>query len=39
MNYNDQDLYDHIDQQAAWLGVATPEKTTIDVNAREGASV
>ena len=36
MNFNDQELYDHIDAQAQWLGVAAPEKTTIDVNAREG---
>jgi hydroxyacylglutathione hydrolase len=39
MNFNDQELYDHIDTQAQWLGVATPEKTTIDVNAREGESL
>ncbi len=39
MNFHDQELYDHIDQQAQWLGVSTPEKTTIDVNAREGESV
>jgi glyoxylase-like metal-dependent hydrolase (beta-lactamase superfamily II) len=39
MNFNDQELYDHIDQQAQWLGVSTPEKTSIDVNAREGESV
>jgi hydroxyacylglutathione hydrolase len=39
MNFNDQELYDHIDQQAQWLGVSTPEKTTIDVNAREGESI
>jgi glyoxylase-like metal-dependent hydrolase (beta-lactamase superfamily II) len=39
MNFHDQDLYDHIDMQAQWLGVATPEKTSIDVNAREGESV
>src|ERR1700683_3417673 len=36
MNFNDKELYDHIDVQAQWLGVAAPEKTTIDVNAREG---
>jgi hydroxyacylglutathione hydrolase len=36
MNFNDQELYDHIDTQAQWLGVPTPEKTTIDVDAREG---
>jgi hydroxyacylglutathione hydrolase len=39
MNFNDQELYDHIDMQAQWLGVATPEKTGIDVNAREGESL
>src|SRR5271156_4835996 len=39
MNFNDQELYDHIDMQAQWLGVATPAKTGIDVNAREGESV
>ena len=39
MNFNDQELYDHIDQQAQWLGVSTPEKTSIDVNAREGESI
>ena len=39
MNYRDQELYDHIDMQAQWLGVAPPEKTNIDVNAHEGVSV
>jgi len=39
MNARDQELYDHIDQQAQWLGMRTPEKTSIDSNAREGASV
>jgi hydroxyacylglutathione hydrolase len=39
MNFNDQDLYDHIDVQAQWLGVPTPAKTDIDVNAREGESL
>jgi|SRR5271166_5994751 len=39
MNANDQELYDHIDRQAQWLGVAPPEKTGIDVNAREGETV
>jgi glyoxylase-like metal-dependent hydrolase (beta-lactamase superfamily II) len=39
MNYNDQELYDHIDWQAQWLGVPTPGKTDIDVNAREGESL
>ncbi len=39
MNANDQELYDHIDMQANWLGMAPPEKTGIDVNAREGEVV
>jgi hydroxyacylglutathione hydrolase len=39
MNANDQELYDHIDMQANWLGVAAPEKTGVDVNAREGEVV
>ena len=37
MNHNDQDLYDHIDTQAAWLGIAPPEKTDIDLEAKDGA--
>jgi hydroxyacylglutathione hydrolase len=39
MNANDQEIYDHIDTQAQWLGVAPPEKAGIDVNAREGEVV
>jgi hydroxyacylglutathione hydrolase len=39
MNFNDQELYDELDTQAQWLGVATPAKTDIDVNAREGESL
>jgi hydroxyacylglutathione hydrolase len=39
MSANDQELYDQIDMQANWLGVAAPEKTGIDVNAREGEVV
>jgi hydroxyacylglutathione hydrolase len=39
MNSNDQGLYDHIDTQAGWLGIRVPEKTEIDVDAREGGSV
>lgn len=39
MNFNDQELYDHIDIQAQWLGVAAPGKTDVDVNASEGESV
>ena len=36
MNERDQELYDHIDMQAAWLGTKTPERTNIDVAARDG---
>lgn len=36
MNARDRELYDHIDVQAAWLGVPAPEKTAIDQEARDG---
>lgn len=36
MNANDQELYDHIDAQAAWLGMPVPERTAIDTPARDG---
>ena len=36
MNQNDQELYDHLDVQAGWLGMRTPSKTEIDTKAREG---
>jgi hydroxyacylglutathione hydrolase len=36
MNASDQELYDHLDVQAGWLQVKTPEKTTIDTQARDG---
>ncbi len=36
MNANDQALYDHLDMQAAWLGVPMPERTQIDSAARDG---
>jgi len=36
MNAADQELYDHLDMQAAWLGMRTPERTEVDVPAREG---
>jgi hydroxyacylglutathione hydrolase len=39
MNANDQPLSEHLDTQASWLGMATPEKTNIDVNAREGEKI
>src|SRR5579885_751064 len=28
INENDQDLYDQLDAQAAWLGMAPPERTS-----------
>ena len=39
MNANDQTLYDNIDMQAGWLGMPTPERTEIDVDAREGSKL
>ena len=39
MNANDQPLYDTIDMQADWLGMPVPERTDIDVDAREGGTL
>lgn len=39
MNANDEVLYDAIDIQASWLGMEPPERTEIDVDAREGQTV
>jgi hydroxyacylglutathione hydrolase len=39
MNQNDQGLYDHLDAQASWLGMETPERTQIDTEARDGDSI
>ncbi len=39
MNANDQPLYDHLDVQAGWLGMATPKQTEIDVDARDGLTL
>lgn len=39
MNTRDQVLYDHLEMQAAWVGVQTPEQTTIDTPLREGDTV
>lgn len=36
MNANDRELYAHLDMQARWLAVETPERTDVDVSAREG---
>src|SRR3984885_11684531 len=40
MNAKDQELYDHLDVQAGWLGMEeAPEQAEIDVNAREGGTL
>jgi hydroxyacylglutathione hydrolase len=39
MNAKDQELYDHLDVQASWLQMKTPERTPIDSEAREGDSL
>lgn len=39
MNFRDQELYDDIDTQAQWLGMAPPSTTAIDVDAREGEKI
>jgi len=36
MNASDEELYRHLDMQAAWLGTSTPERTPVDVAARDG---
>jgi hydroxyacylglutathione hydrolase len=36
MNASDQELYEHLDVQASWLQMKTPEKTSIDAEARDG---
>jgi glyoxylase-like metal-dependent hydrolase (beta-lactamase superfamily II) len=39
MNANDQPLYDNLDWQARWLNMETPERTEVDVAARDGDSL
>ena len=39
MNPNDLALYDHLDMQASWLGMETPERTAIDTELRAGDSL
>ena len=36
MNSDDQELYDHLDVQASWLGMEPPTRTVIDQPARDG---
>src|SRR6266853_1328378 len=35
MNANDQELYDHLDAQASWLGMEPPSRTEIDRTIRD----
>lgn len=39
LNLNDQDLYDALDLQARWIGVAPPERTEIDQPLRDGDTI
>ena len=39
MNMADQELYDHLDVQAQWLRMETPEQTEIDVPTRDGDTI
>jgi len=39
MNQNDQLLYDNLEMQAAWLGMETPERASIDTRIVDGDSV
>ena len=36
MNQNDQELYDHLEVQASWLGMPNPPRTEIDFALQEG---
>ncbi len=39
MNAADQELYDHLDMQASWLGLPMPQTTAVDCPARDGDSL
>jgi hydroxyacylglutathione hydrolase len=39
MNAKDQELYDGLEMQAAWLGVKPPDRTDVDSPARDGDSL
>jgi glyoxylase-like metal-dependent hydrolase (beta-lactamase superfamily II) len=39
MNASDQVLIDHMDMQAQWLGIRTPERAEVDTVARDGDSI
>src|SRR3990172_8300655 len=39
MNERDMEIYGQISQQAAWIGMPTPERTAIDVYVRDGGVI
>jgi hydroxyacylglutathione hydrolase len=39
MNASDQELYDQLEVQASWLQMKTPDRTSIDTEARDGDSL
>ena len=39
MNEDDEGVYSQLDMQASWLGMATPRRVEIDVEARDGDTV
>src|SRR3989338_6604166 len=39
MNERDLEIYGHMEQQALWVGVPTPERTEIDELVREGGQL
>jgi glyoxylase-like metal-dependent hydrolase (beta-lactamase superfamily II) len=39
MHYADQPLYDHLDMQATWLSMPTPDRTSVDVAIGDGSAV
>ena len=39
MNQNDEMLNDHLEMQAQWLGIRTPERAAVDTEARDGDSL
>jgi glyoxylase-like metal-dependent hydrolase (beta-lactamase superfamily II) len=39
MNARDQELYEHLDVQASWLGMENPSRTAIDTEARAGVAL
>jgi hydroxyacylglutathione hydrolase len=39
MNSSDQELYDSLEMQASWLHMKTPERTSVDTEAKDGDSL